>query len=266
MESSHRNDRPWKEQLASCLKAPTRQNLKNLLQMEAVEDNDLDFKRQLFNFDEIAKIILAMANKNGGAIVFGVEEIKNNQFSPCGLSKGIDVTDIEKKLCRYLPRKLKPEIIPHSFVNDDDPGFRDKSFLIIIVTHDSRHSPFIALKEGEKLKKDIIYIRRNRATEPINHEELQEILNNRIATEYSASNERQLIEHLEELKELYSHIPKTIQESLLSLDTAFGLYKVSSNPNYPQENYEDFIKKLIDIKKEVIIDLVKRTRNSNIAE
>jgi len=34
-----------------------------------------------------AKHILAMANKNGGAIVFGVEEIKPNQFSPCGLSQ-----------------------------------------------------------------------------------------------------------------------------------------------------------------------------------
>jgi Putative DNA-binding domain len=262
MESSSQKDKPWKEQLAYFLKEPTRLNLRQLLQIEAIEDNDLEFKRELLQFDVLAKHILAMANKNGGAIVFGVEEVNPNQFSPCGLSKGIDITDIEKKLNTYIPVKIEFTTIPTYFIGDDHPEFKDKFFLIIIIKHNSRYSPFIALKEGENLRKDIIYIRRNRASEPINYEELQEILNNRIDAGYSTTNERKLIEHLEELKELYSHAPKTIQEVVYyipQLSDMFGSTKSSPNPNYPKESYENFIKKLIEIKKEIIINLVKNT-------
>ena len=110
MKNSSEQDKPWKEQLDSFLKEPNRNSFRCLLRMEAVEDNDLEFKRELLPFDSLAKHILAMANKNGGAIVFGVEEIKPNQFSPCGLSNGIDVTDIEKSLSSYIPKKLENNI------------------------------------------------------------------------------------------------------------------------------------------------------------
>lgn len=212
MENSGTKDKPWKEHLASFLKDPTRRNLRDLLQLEAVEDNDLEFKRELLPFDLLAKHILAMANKNGGAIVFGVEEIKPNQFSPCGLFNSFDITDVEKKLGSYISKKLEIDIIPTYFKGQDHPEIEDKFFLIIIVKYNPRHLPFISLKAGDNLKKDTIYIRRNRASEPINHDEIQEILNNRIDTEYSTTNERKLIEHLEELKELYSHIPKKLKK------------------------------------------------------
>ncbi|MCY7284544.1 MAG: ATP-binding protein [Cyanobacteria bacterium CAN_BIN43] len=276
MKSSPEKDKPWKEQLASFLKEPTRLNLRHLLQIEAVEDNDLEFKRELLSFDSLAKHILAMANKNGGAIVFGVEEIEPNQFSPCGLSNSFDVTDIEKKLGTYISKKLETSIIPAYFKGEDHPEFKDKFFLVIIIKYNPRYIPFISLKAGENIKKDTIYIRRNRASEPINYDELQEILNNRIDTEYSTTDERKLIEHLEELKELYKHIPKTIQQVVSytppSMPLSLGLskqdlrrvfgeteYKTSPNPEYPEESYESFIKKLIEIKKDIIIKLVKKS-------
>ena len=276
MESSPEKDKPWKEHLTSFLKEPTRLNLRHLVQIEAVEDNDLEFKRELLPFDSLAKHILAMANKNGGAIVFGVEEIKANQFSPCGLSNSFDITDIEKKLGTYISKKLETSIIPINFKGENDPEFKDKSFLIFIIKYNPRYVPFISLKAGENIKKDTIYIRRNRASEPVNYDELQEILNNRIDTEYSATDERKLIEQLEELKELYSHVSKTIRQvasytppsiplnlRLIMQDAkgAFGKtdYETSSNPNYPQENYESFIKKLIEIKKDIIIKLIKKS-------
>jgi len=276
MESNAAKDKPWKEQLASFLKEPTRRNLQHLLQLEAVEDNDLEFKRELLPFDSLAKHILAMANKNGGAIVFGVEEIKGNQFFPYGLSNSFDITDIEKKLGTYIPKKLETSIIPIYFKGEDHPELKDKLFLIVIVKYNPRYIPFISLKAGKNLEKDIIYIRRNRASEPINHDELQEILNNRIDTEYSTTDERKLIEHLEELKELYSRIPKTIKQvvsytpPLMPLDLGlssqsrkmmFGEteYKTSPNPDYPQESYESFINKLSEIKKDIIIKLIKKT-------
>ncbi len=269
MENSAENDKPWKEQLASFLKEPTRRNLRELLQLEAVEDNDLEFKQELLPFDLLAKHILAMANKNGGAIVFGVKESKSNQFSPCGLSNSFDITDIEKKLKVYISKKLEIDIIPIYYKGENHPEFKDKFFLIVIIKHNPRYIPFIALKSGNKLKKDAIYIRRNRASEPINYDELQEILNSRIETEYSTTDERKLIEHLEELKELYRHIPKTIREVISHTPPSISQhlrnmlgeteYKIFPNPDYPQESYEDFVKKLIDIKKDVIVKLVKKS-------
>ena len=83
MESSFEKDKPWRYQLDSFLEAPTRNNLRELLQIEAIEervirilckqsrihinqeDDDLEFKRELLSFDLLAKHILAMANKSG---------------------------------------------------------------------------------------------------------------------------------------------------------------------------------------------------------
>jgi predicted HTH transcriptional regulator len=272
MESNSEKDKPWKEQLGSFLKEPTRLNLLRLLQLEAVEDNDLEFKRELLPFDLLAKHILAMSNKQGGAIVFGVEEKQANQFSPCGLSSSVDITDIEKKLSNYIPKKLNPNIFPFYFGGEEQPEYKDKFFLVVVVNYNPRYIPFVSLKAGDNIKKDIIYIRRNRASEPINHDELQEILNNRIDTEYSATDERKLIEHLEELKELYSHIPKTVKQIVSYPHTAIidlqnelrrlngePQYKTVPNPDYPQESYENFVGKLIEIKKDIIIQSIKKS-------
>jgi predicted HTH transcriptional regulator len=271
MDSNADREKPWKKQFDSFMKEPNRDNLRTLIEQEAIEDNDLDFKRELIKFDELAKHILAMANKSGGAIIFGVEEVKDNQFYSCGLNELPDITKIEKSVKNYIPNKLEFDSIPYHF-SDDSSDLHDKFFLVIVVYYNPKYIPFVALKESTELKRNTIYIRRNRASEPINHEELQEILSKRIETEYSVTDERKLIEHLEELKELYKYIPKTINKlvsysppkTFLSLPTnimmaeVFGKseYKNLPNPDYPEESYESFIAKIIDIKKNVIIDLV----------
>ncbi len=82
-----------------------------------------------------------------------------------------------------------------------------------------------------------------------------------------------MIEHLEELKELYKYIPETISKlvpysptKISSRQTdrlipeVFGKseYKTLPNPDYPEESYESFIAKIIEIKKKVIINLVEK--------
>jgi predicted HTH transcriptional regulator len=254
MEIDNTKDKPWKENLSLFLKDPNRQNLRQLLQLEAVEDNDLEFKRELLSFDLLSKHILAMANKNGGAIVFGVDEVEINQFSPCGLSESLDITDIQKKLSIYIPKNLETNIIPHYFKDEQDIKFKGKMFLIVIIGYNPRYLPFLALKHGSAINRSTIYTRRNGASEPINYDELQDILNNRISTEYSTTNELKLVEHLEELKELYAQIPKRILSTFYIMQAIQG----NVNPEYPKESYEDFICKVIEIKKEVIISLIKR--------
>lgn len=269
--------KPWKKIIYDFLEEPTHKNFQYLLKHEAVEDDDLDFKRDLLPFDEVAKHILAMANKHGGAIVFGVEEIENNVFKPCGLLNNLDITDIQKKIYSYLPRELQSIVsfIPFFFKEDElEDHIKGKQFLVVIVDYEPRYVPFVALKEKDKLKRNVIYIRRNRASEPINHEELQELLNKRIDTQHSTTTERELREHLDELKELYGHIPRNISkvisrtpgifESRLDfINTATSIfgetkYEHIPNPNYPEEDYEKFVKRIIEIKKKVIEDLIKK--------
>lgn len=262
MEPNATRENPWKENLASFLKNPTRDNLRNLLMLESVEDNDLEFKRQLIPYHDIARHILAMSNKNGGVIVFGVDEVEDNIFKCNGLENLPDMTDFDKKLSNYVPTELKRNDLLHTIpcrFDDDNSDFSGKIFLVIIVYYSPKYMPFISIKAEEKLKKDTIYIRRNRASEPANHNEIQEILNKRIETEYLTTDERELIEHLEELKKLYSYIPQKIRKGgdpVFEMYDDYG-YRTISNRNYPKESYEEFIGKLIEIKKEIITNLVK---------
>jgi predicted HTH transcriptional regulator len=277
MESNATRENPWKENLDSFLKNPNRDNLRSLLRLESVEDNDLEFKRQLIPHDDIARHILAMSNKNGGAIVFGVNEVQDNVFQCDGLENVPDMTDFEKNLSNYVPSELKRDNFFNTILqrfDGNDSDFPGKMFLVIVVNYNPRYMPFVSTKEGGKLKKNTIYIWRNRASEPANHDEIQEILNKRIETEYSTTNERELVEHLEELKKLYSYIPKTIDklvsythQSALMREVVRSLqytsilgearYETHPNPDYPKESYENFIGKLIEIKKEVIVKLLK---------
>lgn len=266
--------KPWKEKLSIFLGETTHQNFQVLLKHGAIEDDDLDFKRDLLPFDEVAKHILAMANKHGGAIVFGVEEINTNVFQPCGLSKSLDITDIEKKIRPYFPRELQPIVhfVPICFNEDElDDNIKGRHFLVVIIDYEPRYVPFVAAKESDKLRKDYIYIRRNRASEPINHDELQEVLNKRIDTQHSTTTERELREHLDELKELYGHIPRNISKVISHTPSIFEStlkntilmlgetkYENIPNPNYPEEDYEKFVKRIIEIKKKVIEELIKK--------
>ena len=283
MEPNSTRENSRKENLASFLKNPTRDNLRSLLMLESVEDNDLDFKRELIPYYDIAKHILAMSNKNGGAIIFGVDEIKANNFSVCGLDDLPDRTDILKGINAFIPFELTNDVDVHlhRFNEQEDQNLQNKMLLSIIVEHNPKYIPFVSLKDKDnKLKKNTIYIRRNGASEIANYDEIQDILNRRIETEYSTTNERELIEHLEELKKLYSYIPKTVRvvnETISDIISSQKLsarsspkvesntqrilkeleYRILPNPDHPKESYEAFIGKLIEIKKEIIINLVK---------
>ncbi|MGD1917943.1 MAG: hypothetical protein ACFCAD_03080 [Pleurocapsa sp.] len=144
--------------------------------------------------------------------------------------------------------------------------------------------PFLPLTDGKDIYRNTIYIRKNRATEPANYDDIQDILNRRLQTEYTSSSERKLREHLEELKELYSHISKTTGKGYfrnsrnplgieLSNTLRSGILKTLNldqfdssdtyippkpNPNYPEEDYEQFVSRMIGLKKGIIESQIKK--------
>lgn len=185
--------------LSEFLSEPTRSNLRRLLENEAIEDNDIDFKQELVSQTELAKHIIAMANKQGGVIIFGLKENEPNIFDPEGIKEKIDPTDLEKKLSKYLSPELMQlkHILPITYTESEYAKLKNKSFILVIIEYDPKHIPFMPLKDGDRIAKNTIYIRRNRATEPATYDDIQNILNRRLETEYSSSSERKLREHLE---------------------------------------------------------------------
>lgn len=272
----------WKEILSEFFLEPSRPNLRRLLQLEAIEDNDLDFKKELISETKLAKHIIAMANKKGGVIIFGLEEIEANTFKPVGIEEKIDPTDLEKRLSKYLPYELMQlkDIRPATYRESEYEELKGKTFVYILVDYNPRYIPFMPLKDGEDIKRNTIYIRKNRATEPANYDDIQNIFNRRVETEYTSSSERKLREHLEELKELYSHITPTVgggyfrknlfgelgkvMETVKSLnlpqsfDSSGTYIPPKPNPNYPEENYEQFVARMIESKKNIIENEIKK--------
>lgn len=67
---------------------PTLERFRDFLRGETGEHNEIDFKQEWVETPKLAKLVLALANYGGGAVVFGVEENKQEgTFSFIGLEK-----------------------------------------------------------------------------------------------------------------------------------------------------------------------------------
>ncbi|OUL18768.1 hypothetical protein BV372_34020 [Nostoc sp. T09] len=260
MSSNSKPSKSWKEEFSQFFEFPSRESLRELLRNHTGEYDDLDFKSEIVSDDEIAKNILGMANKLGGVIIFGVEENKkDNSFESKGLSQLNDKTDFKNKIEKYLPSQLNFEVIDFKYEESEYPNLKGKSFRVVVIEYNPRYIPFLPKKDSQNIKRYHIFIRHNTSTMLAEYEHLQDILNRRIETTYSSTTEMTLAEHLAQLKELYSMIQKNKPGLALALDflnsnPAF----IQKNPYYPQEEYDAFISRMIDIKKEVIEAIIQR--------
>ncbi|MEH2212186.1 AlbA family DNA-binding domain-containing protein [Nostoc sp.] len=259
MSSNMKQTKSWKEDFAQFFESPSRETLRELLRNHTGEYDDLDFKSELVSDDEIAKNILAMANKSGGAIIFGVEEKKeDNSFNSKGLSDLNDKTNFKNKVEKYLPSQLDFEVIDFSYEESEYPKLKGKLFRVVIIEYNPRYIPFLPKKDSDKIKRYHIFIRHHTSTITAEYEHLQDILNRRVETTYSSTTEMSLAEHLAQLKELYSMIQKN--KPGLALDFLIGINPSfrQENPYYPKEEYDAFISRMISVKKEVIEAIIQR--------
>ncbi len=246
----------FNEILANFLENQSRVDLRKILQENYGELNELDFKEIWIKTPKLAKHILALGNSGGGILIIGVLQKQNGEIDPVGLSKFKDKADLDNQLSNFLPNKLKYEVSDFSYKESEYGKLKGKMFQTIIVYSDSRYIPFISSKNSEEIKKNTIYIRQGTKTIEADYEKLQEIINKRIETEYSSTNEFQLEEHINQLKYLFSLIPRTFTLPHWYYDAEEDLKEqemfIKKNPNYPDDEFEDFVNKLIDIKKEII--------------
>ena len=155
--------------------------------------------------------------------------------------------------------------------------FENKKFQIMVIHDTPERLPFVSLGQSEKIEKDVIYVRRGTKSEKATSEEINRIIERKIATIYSENTDMSLDQHLEQLKKLYSELPQKIrvlirkgsQPNFAAALKVFGErigalygtpdeYEEKDNPNYPDEGYEAFILRMIDAKKlkiEKVLDL-----------
>lgn len=133
-----------------------------------------------------------------------------------------------------------------------------KLFQVVSVDDLSTQIPFVATRGGTDLRENAVYVRRQGVTCEANHDELQELINRRLGTGHSTKHEMSLGSHLEDLRLLYSYLPR-FSPLVQSLSNQFrAMMAEIPNPEYPAKDFETFIRRMIDIKKRVVENEVKR--------
>lgn len=254
-----------REAFAKLFEDPSRDKLHELIKGAGGEFRDLDFKVEWPGKAAVAKQVLALGNIGGGVLVVGVSEEADGTLTPVGLASFSDKADITSGLKGIVPSVLVERVTVHDF--DYPTGeygvIQGMKFQVLFVEPDADHIPFLALKEAEKITPGVVYVRREGMIDVATYDEVQRMLNARIASGHSSQSELDLRAHMDQLKVLYEQIEPTTTTGLSWLTgglasrswiAALGGRR-EANPMYPAETFEQFVSSQIDAKKR----LIKRT-------
>lgn len=260
------------------VKNPSRDGFKTFLKESCGELDNIDFKEKWITKGKLAKIMLAMANTGGGVIVLGIQENKDDNYLAVGIDELKDAADVEKEIKKLVPRNLSYSVL--NFIYDDEiyGEYAGKKFQAIIIADAPEQLPFFSIGASDDIEKDCVYIRRGTSSEKASARDFETMIQRKLENVFKESNDLSLKEHLEQLQFLYDSIPQKkrilvkkgnrfvgAMEGLQALSERmteiFGepdQYEEVPNENYPSEDYEQFLVRMIDKKKlkiEKVLDL-----------
>lgn len=260
------------------VKNPSRDGFKTFLKESCGELDNIDFKEKWITKGKLAKIKLAMANTGGGVIVLGIQENKDDIYLAVGIDELKDAADVEKEIKKLVPRNLSYSVL--NFIYDDEiyGEYAGKKFQAIIIADAPEQLPFFSIGASDDIEKDCVYVRRGTSSEKASARDFETMIQRKLEKVFKESNDLSLKEHLEQLQFLYDSIPQKkrilvkkgnrfvgAMEGLQALSERmteiFGepdQYEEVPNENYPSEDYEQFLVRMIDKKKlkiEKILDL-----------
>lgn len=218
-----------KEQAAELFNSPDRVTFREFLKTNTGEYDDIEFKGDYIEEYKLAKHIIAMANSGGGIITFGIEEDENNILTPLGIEIK-DKTEIKEKLSNFIPNSLDYEL--HVFQYEDEVEWKklkNKNFLLITVNYNPKKIPFLSKKDYKNIKRHEVYCRKNSSSKIVTYEDIQEILEKRVANSENTLYENDLEEDLNQLQILTSYLvfPKSLlfTQNILFKDIVHELTK-----------------------------------------
>jgi hypothetical protein len=262
------------ESFARFTERPDRETFRNLLRGHVGELRQCDFKEAWPTNSALAKHVLAIANSGGGCLVVGVAERNDGTLDPIGMEALTDKADLTSGVKIYLPPQLNDaiEIADFAYNASDWETLNGKKFQVMVIHPNTPSVPFVAMRGGEGVRAGAIYIRREGATEEALYDDVQRLLKARMSAEPKSVEARSLNDHLEELKVLYNHIPKTVidpaapvkyepgEVGKLFVQLAQSMSKFAPahmpNPHLPDELYDQFVRRMLDTKKMVIERLI----------
>ncbi len=245
-----------KDTMYEFLQNPFREKFSELVRSATGEENTVEFKREWIDEQKLAEIILGIANTDSGVIVFGVEENEDCTYTSCGIECLKDKAIIHQKISKYLPPNLLFEIYDFDYSGEEYARLKDKKFQVIIISAEEEKLPYVCIKSGDCLKEGAIYVRRGTRTMLANAVEVERLLNRRIETMHSTASQLELEEHLMQLQVLYDSITRR-NDIFWEFDKQMEELE-PINPNYPTEDFEAFIARMISEKKrkiETVLDL-----------
>ncbi|WP_295438117.1 RNA-binding domain-containing protein [uncultured Thiodictyon sp.] len=253
---------------------PTRESLRSLLKEHVGELRNCDFKEEWPENAAVAKHVLGIGNAGGGCIIFGVAENEDKSSTPIGLAQLKDKADISNGIKVYLPEPLLAalETADYKYAASEYPALVGKLFQVVFIYPRPDALPFVSERGGTGLRAGAIYVRREGQTEEATYGEVQALISERFLAFQETIEVRNLKEHLEELKVLYEEIPRnlsapgTIFAPLLSKSAqqiaTLLMGETKPNPKFPEESYQDFVKRMLDSKKSLIENLLGVARNA----
>jgi len=240
---------------------PRRETLRDLLREHVGELRNCDFKEDWPEFAAVARHLLGLANSGGGCLVLGVKENPDKTTSPQGLPQIKDKAEITNGIKNYVPHALLSavEIADFKYDASEYPALVGKLFQVVFIHARPEEVPFVAQRTGNGIRAGAIYVRREGVTEEANNDEVQALISQRVAASPHTPGARSLKEHLEELKVLYGEIPRHLEASLPAftlltryLQAAWPTAETRPNPDFPPEDYQAFVRRMVDAKKTLI--------------
>ena len=108
-----------KDIIYELLQEPTLDKFRQFLYAQLGEHNSIDFKGQWIEGGALAKEILALANSQGGIIVFGVAENEDKSIRIDGLTGIRDKAIISNDIKNFISSDLKYEVYDFSYTSSD---------------------------------------------------------------------------------------------------------------------------------------------------
>lgn len=134
--------------------------------------------------------------------MIGVTEGVDGSLVPTGVSPLRDKATIIPPLNAYLPKTIQYQVLDFSFTASEYEALTGKCFQVLLVEDDPKQLPLLALKDGDGIRANAVYVRSGTASTEAGQIELQAVINRRVETGHSNQSTLDLDKHLGQLRSL----------------------------------------------------------------